>query len=136
MARRLGSIARLAPVLLVAACASGSGGGTSEATPQTATGVDTGLAAIEVVHNWASNSSVLTIMIEPQSGGVRRSLGQIEPGQTRTFSYDALPGNYRLMVQGVNCGGSTPGCSPTFRLSNREIARWDMQLNRVTPRNK
>lgn len=113
-------------VLLAAACA--SGGGASEATtPEPGTATD--LAIVEVQHNTMDSSSTLTILIEPRSGGIRTSLGTVEPGQTKRFTYNAIPGDYRIIAQGFKN-------SPYFRLSNREIATWNMQTDRVVPRNK
>jgi hypothetical protein len=119
---------RFAPILVVAACASSSGGET-ETTPAAATTAGSALAVIEVMHNNMSNSGTLTIMVTP-AAGIVSSLGVIDPGQTKRFNYDAPAGNYRLSVQGTNIQ------SNSFRLSNREIARWDMQTNRVTVFNK
>ena len=119
---------RLAPILVVAACASSSGGET-ETTPAAATTAASALAVIEVMHNDMGNASTVTIMITP-AAGIRSSLGVVEPGQTKRFNYDAPAGNYRLSVQGTNKE------SQSFRLSNREVARWDMQTNRVQVFNK
>jgi hypothetical protein len=118
-------------LLTVAACASSSGGASTETAPpagERAAVDQPGLAIVEVTHNLASNSSTLTILIEPQAG-IRASLGTIEPGETKRFTYNAPPGNYKLVVQ----GGIS---SQSFRLSNNEIATWNMQMNRVTPRAK
>src|SRR5262245_9729399 len=114
-------------LLTVAACAS-SGGGTQTAPAERAATDEPGLAIIEVQHNLANNSSTLTILIEPQAG-IRASLGTVSPGETKRFTYNATPGNYTLVAQGSIT-------SQSFRLSNREIATWNMQTNRVLPRNK
>ena len=119
---------RFAPILVVAACASSSGGET-ETTPAAATTAGSAQAVIEVMHNDMNNASAVTIMITP-AAGIRSSLGIVEPGQTKRFNYDAPPGNYRLSIQGTNKE------SQSFRLSNREVARWDMQTNRVQVFNK
>jgi hypothetical protein len=118
------------PCLLLAACASSSStSDTTTTTPEA--GVATGNAIVEVQHNRVDNSSALTILIEPEAGGVRANLGVVEPGDTKQFNYNALPGNYRLEAQ------TSPAIrSPSFRLSNREKASWNMQLNRVTVVNK
>ncbi|MGH8435195.1 MAG: hypothetical protein ACRERX_12115 [Pseudomonas sp.] len=89
---------------------------------------DPGLAVIEIQHNLANTASALTILIEPQTG-IRASLGVVEPGETKRFTYNATPGNYKLIAQGSIS-------SQSFRLSNREVATWNMQTNRVQPRNK
>src|SRR5262245_6051833 len=118
------------PALLsVAAGASGSGGATTGTPSAERAAVDEpGLAIIEVQHNLTDNSSTLTILIEPQAG-IRASLGTVSPGETKRFTYNATPGNYKLIAQGSIT-------SQSFRLSNREIATWNMQTNRVLPRNK
>ena len=119
-------LAALLGVLVLAACASG---GTEEAEPAGGAGnLATDLAIIEILHNDPRVTSTATILIEPQSG-VRATLGAVEPGQTRQFAYNAPAGNYQLIVPGVKN-------SESFRVSNREIATWDMQLNRVRVRNK
>jgi len=118
---------RFAPILLVAACASGTGGD-PDTVPAAATDAGSALAVIEVLHNNPGNASSLTVFITPDAG-IRSSLGVIEPGQTKRFNYNAPVGNYTLSVQG---GRATE----RFRLSNREVARWDMQTNRVTVFNK
>jgi len=111
-------------VLFAAACASG---GAETGTPEPAAAGD--LAIVEVQHNTMESSSTLTILIEPRAGGIRTSLGTIDPGQTKRFNYNAIPGDYRIIAQGFKN-------SPYFRLSNREIATWNMQTDRVVPRNK
>jgi hypothetical protein len=80
-----------------------------------------------VEHNLASGVP-LAILIVP-SAGVQQMLGTVAPGETKQFTYNATPGNYTLRAQGSIT-------SPAFRLSNREIATWNMQNNKVTPRNK
>lgn len=113
----------VASLLLLTGCASGSA--TTE-DPSAAVGTD--LAVVEVQHNLPGTASALTILIEPQAG-IRMSLGVVDAGETRRFTYDAVPGNYRLIAQGsIN--------SNQFRLSNREMATWNMQLNNVIVRNK
>ncbi len=116
---------RLVPCLIAAACASSSGG-SQDPVPAATGGAD--LAVIEIQHNLPGNSSTLTILIEPQAG-VRAMLGVVEPGQTKRFTYNAVPGNYTLLAQGSSN-------SPSFRLSNRDVATWNMQTNRVLARNK
>jgi hypothetical protein len=126
MGLQIGRLLRLAPVLVLAACASG---GAEQAEPATTPGnIVSELAIVEVMHNDPRVTSTATVIIEPQAG-VRATLGLVEPGQTKQFTYDARAGNYRLVVPGVKN-------SEYFRLSNREIATWDMQQNRVRPRNK
>jgi hypothetical protein len=115
-------------LLTVAACAS-SGGGTTQTPPAERAAVDQpGLAIVEVTHNLTNNSSTLTILIEPQAG-IRASLGTVEPGETKRFTYNATPGNYTLVAQGSIT-------SQSFRLSNTEMATWNMQTNRVMARKK
>jgi hypothetical protein len=127
MALRMVRLSRLIPALLLAACASG---GTEEAEPAATPGnLVTDLAIIEIMHNDPRVTSTATVLIEPQAGGVRATLGVVEPGQTRQFAFNAPAGNYQLIVPGVKN-------SESFRVSNREIATWDMQLNRVRVRNK
>ena len=117
---------KLVPALLLVACASG---GTEEAEPAGTPGnLVTDLAIIEIMHNDPRVTSTATVLIEPQTG-VRSTLGVVEPGQTRQFQFNATPGNHQLIVPGVKN-------SESFRVSNREIATWDMQLNRVRVRNK
>jgi hypothetical protein len=116
----------LVPVVALMACASG---GAEQAEPaNTPGGLVTDLAIIEVMHNDPRVTSTATVLIEPQTG-VRSTLGVVEPGQTRQFAFNAPAGNYQLIVPGVKN-------SESFRVSNREIATWDMQLNRVRVRNK
>ena len=124
MHRGIRLLSWVAPVFVIAGCA--AGGETAPATPQA--GVASDLAVIEIMHNDPAMTSAATVLIEP-AAGVRSTLGVVDPGQTRQFSYNATPGNYRLIIP----GGKS---SPEFRLSNREIATWDMQLNRVRMRNK
>ena len=113
----------------IAACASSSESATPASTPAGSAVADEN-AVVVVDHNRMDNASALVILIEPQGGGVRSSLGVVDPGSTKRFSYKApAPGNYRLIAQGSIT-------SPQFRLSNREIATWNMQTNRVTVVNK
>ena len=123
------AIWRLVPGLVVAACA--SSGGSQETAPATPEAAAAGpeLAVIEVQNNVPAGST-MTIMIEPQAGGVRAVLGTVEPGQNRRFSYNASPGSYTLIAQGADRS------SPSFRLSNKDMATWDMQTNRVMARAK
>ena len=118
---------RLAPILVLAACASSSGGDPGT-TPAAATTAGSAMSIVEVMHNDPGNATTLTVFITPDAG-IRSSLGVIEPGETKQFTYNAATGNYRLSV----LGGKT---SESFRLSNRERARWDMQTNRVVVMNK
>ena len=117
--------ATLIPFLWLAACAS-SGAEPADWAAASAAAAS-GLAIVEIVHNDPAQSAV-TVLIEPENG-IRATLGIVDPGQTKQFTYNAQPGNYRLIIP----GGKT---SERFRLSNREIATWDMQTNRVRPRNK
>jgi hypothetical protein len=125
------SCLRLAPMLVLAACAAGGSPGSGDPAnpPIAATTAGSGLAVIEVVHDDPANSSTVTLLITPIAGGVRSSLGSIRAGETKQFTYDAVPGNYRLSAQ----GGKN---SATFRLSNREKVTWRMQTQRVQVTNK
>src|SRR5262245_56902615 len=118
-------------LITLAACASGSGTSTAEkASPST--DVAPAAAAQIVVENLGVNANSFAILIEPSAGGVRKNLGTIEPNETKTFSYDAVPENYKLIAQ----GGTGETKSNEFRLSNTQKAVWTLANNRVAVNNK
>jgi hypothetical protein len=111
-------------LITLAACASGSG--TSETTPPSTAVAPSGAAQI-VVENLGVSANSFAILIEPSAGGVRKNLGTIDPNETKTFSYDAQPENYKLIAQ----GGAGETKSNEFRLSNTQKAVWTLANNRV-----
>lgn len=108
---------------LVVSCASGTQtGGGADTTPQAASGL-----TIRVDNNRPAAGAVV-VFIEPEAG-VRRQLGEVEPGATGSFTYEGNPGNYRLFAQGV--GGSDLR-SESFRIfANTGLVTWNMSSNSV-----
>lgn len=126
MRRMIGRMTYGMTVLLltvVAACASsGTASESAPATPGTASGL-----TINIQNDFA-NASRMTIFIEPSAGGVRQSLGVVEPGTSRTFSHQgAQDGQYVLIRQGS--GGDTR--SERFTVSGATTVTWDLSGSRV-----
>jgi hypothetical protein len=104
----------------IAGCASG---GTTADEPA---GAQTGIAII--VQNNAPGGSTITVSVVPEVG-VRRTLGQVPFGDTRTFPYDGIPGQYRLIALGDG-GGERQ--SEVFRIFADSNVRWNLSTNNVT----
>lgn len=120
LTNRLGGLAAAAclTIPLLAGCASAGNGEGGGAT-----------AAVEV-RNDLIPPTALTIYVVPETGGVRRLLGNVGPSQTRVLTInDPVPGQHRLMAR------TTLGQEIFSNRINIDIAdtlRWDLSSNIVT----
>ena len=119
------------PLLLVALLGCASGGASTEAaSTQAATGTTAATAAtdatISIDNNRPSGSDV-TVFIVPEAGGIRASLGSVQANAMGTFRYVATPGYYVLEAS----AGTGTTRSNRFRLSNGQVATWNMSTNNV-----
>ena len=111
--------------LLSAVCAAGcASSGTS--TADEPAGAQSGIAI--AVQNSDPGGSTITVSVVPEVG-VRRTLGQVPPGETRTFAYDGIPGPYRLIALS-DAGGERR--SQLFRIFANSMVRWNLSTNNVT----
>ncbi|MGH7460416.1 MAG: hypothetical protein ACREMA_05230 [Longimicrobiales bacterium] len=118
-------------LLVVALLGCASGGGSTEAASQTTPTADPSTpaaanATIRIDNNRPSGSDV-TVFIIPEAGGIRASLGSVQSNATGTFTYVATPGYYMLEAS----SGSGSNRSERFRLSNGQVATWNMSTNNV-----
>jgi hypothetical protein len=112
-------------LLLIAAasgCASSGTGGADEP----AAGAQSGIS-INIQNNDPGGSTI-TVSVLPEVG-VRRSLGQVPSGETRTFAYDGVPGQYQLVALS-DAGGERR--SEVFRIFANSTVRWNLSTNNVT----
>jgi hypothetical protein len=111
--------------LLSAVCAAGcasSGTGTTDEPAGAQSGI-----AINIQNNDPGGSTI-TVSVVPEVG-VRRTLGQVPSGETRTFAYDGIPGQYQLIALS-DVGGERR--SEQFRIFANSLVRWNLSTNNVT----
>jgi hypothetical protein len=113
--------ATLLSAVFAAACAS-SGTGTADEPAGAQSGI-----AINIQNNDPGGSTI-TVSVVPDVG-VRRTLGQVPSGETRTFAYDGVPGQYRLIALS-DAGGERR--SELFRIFANSMVRWNLSTNNVT----
>lgn len=109
----------LSAALLLGACAAGGG---------TRSGPDGFVVPIEVENTLADRAGA-TIYIVRTGDGVRRLLGPVEAGRKRSFDYDAVTGDHRLVArQGM---GPDSTLSEPFRLAPGLRVQWTLGENRL-----
>lgn len=120
-----GFTAAAAIALFTAACASS---GQTAATEDTAPAEAASGVTVRVDNNRVGGTTIV-VFIEPEAG-VRRQLGEVEPGATGSFNYQGQPGTFRLVAQGVGGGDMR---SENFRIfANTSTVTWNMSANYVT----
>jgi len=107
----------------------------SESTPETggsASVADRAAAdstlPVSVTHN-RSDGGITTLYIEP-AAGVRGTLGTIEPGSTRTFSYRIQSATRQVKLIALNSMGQTLE-SESVTVPRGAGLSWDLQVNAV-----
>jgi hypothetical protein len=119
----------------VTACSSTPSGdpGTPAQTPAAGAGGAQAAQPMRVtVENNRPGGSTVTIFIVPDVG-VRRQLGEVQSGQTATFTYSGAAGPYRLLAQ----GGGGDFTSNSFRIfENTGEVHWNMASNNVRVQNR
>src|SRR5688500_504398 len=87
-------------VVLTAACASTPADGTTTTTTPGGGGAaaPAGSSVISIDNNLNTMTAV-TIFVQPEAGGVRQSVGVIDPGDSRTFPLTLTNGSYILVAQ-------------------------------------
>ena len=122
------TIRKLAALLVVtsAACAAPAADQPTAETPAPA-----GVARVSVMHNLPGESAV-RVFIVPDVGA-QALLGVVEGNTTGNFTYTVQqPGGFRLRAQRTTGGNDM--ISQAFRLTNADVATWNMQLNNVLVR--
>jgi hypothetical protein len=113
--------------LVLIGCAGGGGAVGSELGTASPGPTSSSSATIRIDNNRPVGSDV-TVFVVPEAGGIRSSLGTVQANSSAAFSYVAQPGYYVLEA----ASGTGTASSPRFRLSNGQIALWNMSTNRVT----
>ena len=102
-------------------------GGAAGATPTTTDASDNTIR-IEVRLN-DLNAGTTTVYIEP-AAGVRTALGTIDPGETKTFTFNATGASRNVKLIGLNSTGKTTTSSP-ITVPRGAGLTWDLQINAV-----
>jgi hypothetical protein len=117
LGRRGAAVFVLALLALPAGCATGS----SAADGSRDAGVE--------VHNDLIPPAALTIYLVPESG-VRRLIGNVGPGQTRTLSIrEPMAGRHRLLARTT---GGNDIVSNSITIGAMDTLRWNLSSNIVT----
>ena len=125
-------------VFLAAAGCATSPAATSDdagATPARSTGqapANENVILVSVNHNRA-DGGIATIYIEPTAGGVRETLGTIEQGTTKTFSYSVLSQNRTVRLIALNALGQSM-TSSEITVPRGAGLNWDLGVNSVRVR--
>jgi hypothetical protein len=115
----------LSAAILTAACAS-----TPEASSTTPPGGGSAAAtggSVVTLDNNLSAMTAVTVFLEPESGGVRQSLGVIDAGASKSLPMTVQRGWYILVAQRPT--GDLR--SDRFQVPGPSTIAWDMQFNRV-----
>ena len=83
-------------------------------------------ALVEIQNNRIGNTNV-RVFIEPV-GGIRSFIGEVATSQTSRFTYRAQPASYILVAETAS---GTSVRSEAFNMRGGQIARWNMETNRV-----
>jgi hypothetical protein len=116
---------------LVAACATSpaatnSGGGTAGGAAPTSADAADNTIRVEVRLN-DLNAGTTQVYIEP-ANGVRTALGTVDPGQTRTFSFNAANSNRTVRLVALNATGASK-TSEAIIVPRGAGLTWDIQVN-------
>jgi hypothetical protein len=109
-----------------AATGSGADASAGVAAPASADPASENTIRIEVRHDKLNAGSV-TIYIEPATG-VRTALGTLDPGQTRTYSWETVGGDRRVRLVALGALGTTT-VSEALTVPPRAGLIWDLQIN-------
>ena len=111
------------------------------ATPETQAGAPPAAAtdqaaadntmSVSVVNNRADGGTA-TIYIEP-AAGVRTTLGTVDPGSTRTFTYRIEAQNRQVKLIALNAAGQTME-SERITVPRGAGLSWDLQINSLRVR--
>ncbi|MGH7471543.1 MAG: hypothetical protein ACRENP_26625 [Longimicrobiales bacterium] len=124
---------RWSVLMLVGAlgCASSGGSSTTGETAATPPATTATNATIRIDNNRPTGSDV-TVFIVPESGGIRSSLGTVQANSMAAFTYSAQSGYYTL--EATSGTGNTQ--SRRFRLTNGQVASWNMSTGDVIVSNR
>lgn len=120
--------------ILTAACATSpaatgsSGAAAGEATPATVDQATENMIRVEVRQN-RLDGGAMTVYVEP-AAGVRTTLGVIDPGETKTFTYNAAGANRNLKLSALDATGRTT-TSTAITVPRGAGVTWDIQVNAV-----
>lgn len=112
-----------AALLLLASCAS------SRNSAEMGDGAATGQESTVTVQNNHPSLQDMTIVLQPDAGGTRVTLGVVPAGQTRIFEHGFLPGQYHLVARRA-VGGDIH--SERFNAGVTSAVRWNTSSQRVT----
>jgi hypothetical protein len=125
LSKALRTCAGLVLVAVAAGCSSAASTDTST-TPAGSTG-SPGLR-IEIL-NQHTTAGGFTLFIEPV-GGVRQSLGVVQPGTSPTFNFAATPGTAYVLLQQTDTGDNRT--SDRFNFNGPTTVTWDMNTRRLS----
>ena len=108
--------------------ATSSGGGAAGGASPTTTDASDNTISVEVRLN-DLNAGTTTVYIEP-AAGVRTALGTIEPGQTKTFSFNATGTSRNVKLVALNASGQSK-TSSSITVPRGAGLTWDLQINSV-----
>jgi hypothetical protein len=120
--------------IIASACATSpaattSGGGAAgAAAPATSGSATENTIRVEVRQN-KLDAGTTTVYIEP-AAGVRTALGTLDPGETKTFSYNATGVNRSVKLVALDASGSST-TSQTITVPRGAGLTWDLQINAV-----
>ena len=120
--------------ILTTACATSpaatgsSGAAAGEATPTTVDQATESMIRVEVRQN-RLDGGAMTVYVEP-AAGVRTTLGVIDPGETKTFTYNAAGANRNLKLSALDATGRTT-TSTAITVPRGAGLTWDIQVNAV-----
>lgn len=117
---RVGAAALALFLVFATGCA--SSGGSEGAAPSGEPGVTQ-----ITVENFHANSDDMRVYMEPDGGVGRIDLGTVPRGETRNFSYDGAPGQFRIV--GERPVGTTR--SNRFTISHNTNITWNVEQNRI-----
>ena len=103
----------------------------TEASASTSAPASDSTMNVSVVHNRADGGTT-TIYIEP-AAGVRTTLGTIDAGSTRTFTYRIQGQNRQVKLIALNALGQTLQ-SEQITVPRGAGLTWDLQINSVRVR--
>ena len=73
------------------------------------------------------NAGTTQVYIEP-AAGVRTALGTLDPGQTRTFSFNAVNASRNVRLIAINAAGVSR-TSESITVPRGAGLTWDIQVN-------
>ena len=119
-------LASLAAACATSPAATNSGGGAAgSAAPATSDAADNTIR-VEVRLN-DLNAGTTQVYIEP-ANGVRTALGTLDPGQTRTFTFNAVNSNRTVRLVALNAAGTSKTSDPITVPRGAGLS-WDIQVN-------